>query len=97
MSGVSISELQRNAKSIVDECVATGSSKGVTRYGETPVTIVPTDFYLELLRRDLGQYEHEMQIQHDIMQGYEDHLAGRVAPIDDALAELDAKWGLAHD
>lgn len=97
MASVTISELQRNAKQVVDDCVASGHSVGITRYGETPVTMVPTDFYLELLRRDLDRYDHEMQIQRDIMRGYEDFLAGRVIPLEEVIAEMDAKWGIEND
>ena len=90
MATVTISELQRNARSVVDSCVATGESVGVTRYGETPVTIVKTERYKELLRRELSAYDREMRIESALLRGYEDFLADRIVSADDAIAQLDA-------
>ena len=90
---VSVSELQRNAKSIIDECVATGRSTRVTRYNSSPVTLVKTERYLELLRTEAAVRERDFLVRKSIMRGWQDYQAGRVTPLSDALAIADEQHG----
>ncbi|MBQ9067989.1 MAG: type II toxin-antitoxin system Phd/YefM family antitoxin [Eggerthellaceae bacterium] len=93
MPSVTISELQRNAKEIVDECVATGRAKRVTRHNESPVTLVKTERYLELLKMEIAVKERDFLVRKSLMRGWEDYQAGRATPLDAALAIADAKRG----
>lgn len=93
MPSVTVSELQRNAKTIIDECVATGRSQRITRYSESPVTLVSTDRYLELLKMELAVKERYFLTKKSLMRGLEDYQEGRVTPLAQALAFADAKRG----
>lgn len=93
---VSVSELQRNAKSIIDECVSTGHAKRITRYGVSPVTLVKTERYLELLKMELAVKERDFLVRKSLMRAWDDYKAGRVTPLEDALAFADAKRGGLH-
>ena len=92
-SSVTVSELQRNTKSIIDECVATGRAKRITRHSESPVTLVKTERYLELLKMELAVKERDFLVRKSLMRAWDDYQVGRVTPLDAALALADSRHG----
>ena len=76
--------------------MATGRARRVTRHSESPVTLVKTERYLELLKMELAVKERDFLARKSLMRAWDDYRAGRTTPLDSALAIADARRGETH-
>lgn len=84
-----VSELQRNFKKVVDECERSSDPIYLTRNGRPPSSSwTPPAFDREMAIHERVR-DREIRVQKSIERGYEDYLAGRYLPLDQALDEAD--------
>ena len=82
------SDLQRNISEIYDLCENSPEPVYITRNGRADLVVMNARSYEihEKLRREV--YEYEMALKEQLEAGYEDMLAGRVVPLEEALNRM---------
>ena len=81
-----VSELQRNFKKVVDECER---SSDPTRNGSASLVVMDAAAFDREMAIHERVRDREIRVQKSIERGYEDYLAGRYLPLDQALDEAD--------
>lgn len=85
-----ISELQRNAAAITEECQRTKKPIYLTKNGSAALVVMDAEAFDAEMEVHQEIYEREQRIFHAIMRGAEDAKAGRVRTLDQAIADADA-------
>ena len=86
---IPVSELQRNFKSTLDRCERSSEPLYLTRNGKASLVVMSADAFDERMSeletaRSLGS-----RVKDDIIRGYEDYLAGRCLPADEAFDAVE--------
>ena len=84
-----ISELQRNFKEVVSKCERSSEPIYLTRNGSASVVVMDAEAFDREMAIHERVRDREIRVQKSIMRGYEDYLAGRFVPLDQALDEAD--------
>ena len=84
-----VSELQRNFKKVVDECERSSDPIYLTRNGSASLVVMDAAAFDRELAIHERVRDREIRVQKSIERGYEDYLAGRYLPLDQALDEAD--------
>ncbi len=84
-----VSELQRNFKAVIDRCEREDGPIYLTRNGSASVVVMSADAFDREMSIHEKVRDREIRVQKSIARGYEDYLAGRYMPLDQALAEAD--------
>lgn len=85
----SLTEFQRNAKEHVERLSRTGQPQVLTVNGKAAVVVQDAAAYQKLIEE-----WDRLDALEGIRRGVEDMRAGRVRPLDEVMAELDAKYGI---
>ena len=91
---IPVSELQRNFKSTLDRCERSSEPLYLTRNGKASLVVMSADAFDERMSeletaRSLGS-----RVKDDIIRGYEDYLAGRRLPADEAFDAVEHARGM---
>lgn len=81
-----ISDIQRNINAITEECAQTRQPIYLTKNGNKSLVLMDADAFDEEMALHAEVYDREMRVYKAITRGYEDMLAGRVTPADEAMA-----------
>ncbi len=84
-----VSELQRNFKKVVDECERSSDPIYLTRNGSASLVVMDAAAFDREMAIHERVRDREIRVQKSIERGYEDYLAGRYLPLDQALDEAD--------
>ena len=84
-----VSELQRNFKKVVDECERSSDPIYLTRNGSASLVVMDAASFDREMAIHERVRDREIRVQKSIERGYEDYLAGRYLPLDQALDEAD--------
>ena len=84
-----VSELQRNFKKVVDECEHSSDPIYLTRNGSASLVVMDAAAFDREMAIHERVRDRESRVQKSIERGYEDYLAGRYLPLDQALDEAD--------
>lgn len=84
-----VSELQRNFKKVVDECERSSDPIYLTRNGSASLVVMDAAAFDREMAIHERVRDREIRVQKSIERGYEDYLAGRYLPLDQALDETD--------
>ena len=84
-----VSELQRNFKKVVDECERSSDPIYLTRNGSASLVVMDAAAFDREMAIHERVRDREIRVQKSIERGYEDYLAGRDLPLDQALDEAD--------
>ena len=84
-----VSELQRNFKKVVDECERSSDPIYLTRNGSASLVVMDAAAFDREMAIHERVRDREIRVQKPIERGYEDYLAGRYLPLDQALDEAD--------
>jgi prevent-host-death family protein len=89
-----VSELQRNFKSTLDKCEHSSEPYFLTRNGKASLVVMSAEAYNERMAELDAARSHEAQVKDDIIRGYEDYLAGRCLPADEAFEAVERARGM---
>ena len=84
-----VSELLRNFKKVVDECERSSDPIYLTRNGSASLVVMDAAAFDREMAIHERVRDREIRVQKSIERGYEDYLAGRYLPLDQALDEAD--------
>lgn len=89
-----ISEMQRNSAALTDQAMRTKEPIYLTKHGKSAVVIMDAEEFDKRMRyRDVIAAREE-KVYAGILRGHEEIEQGHTVALDDALAALDAKWGI---
>ena len=87
-----ITEMQRNGASLADEAMRTKEPIYLTRHGRAAVVVMDAaEFDRRMAYRD-AIAEREQRRYEGIVSGLSEIESGAGVPLEDALAQLDARW-----
>ena len=90
---VPVSEMQKNGAHLVDTAMQTREPIYLTRHGYKSVVLVDADEYDRLAEAEIREMRRALATKEGIDRGRREVLEGRVIPLDDALSQLEQKWG----
>jgi prevent-host-death family protein len=88
-----VSEMQRNSAALTEEAMRTKKPIYLTKRGKSAVVLLDAEEYDRQMAYRDSILAREEAIYAGIALGHEEALQGKTVVLDDALAELDAKWG----
>ncbi len=89
-----VSELQRNFKSTLDKCERSSEPYFLTRNGKPSLVVMSAEAYDERMAELERARIRESAVKDDIIRGYEDYLAGRCLPADEAFESVERARGV---
>lgn len=88
-----VSEMQKNGAYLVDTAMQTKEPIYLTRRGYKSVVLVDADEYDRLAEAEIRSMRGMLATKKGIDRGHREVLEGRTVPLDDALSQLEQKWG----
>ena len=85
----SLSEFNRSQNALIEELADTREPLYLTRNGSASVVVMDAEAFDREMAIHERVRDREIRVQKSIMRGYEDYLAGRFVPLDQALDEAD--------
>lgn len=89
-----VSEMQRNGAALTEEAMRTKKPIYLTKHGKTAVVLLDAEEYERQMAYRDAILAREEAICAGIAQGHDEIDQGQCTGLDDALAQLDAKWGI---
>lgn len=89
-----VSELQRNFKATLEKCEQSDEPFYLTRNGHASLVVMSVQTYNRQMADLENARARESAIKDDIIRGYEDYLAGRFKPMDEAFDEIERARGM---
>ncbi len=90
---VPVSEMQRNAAALTEEAMRTKQPIYLTKRGKSAVVLLDAQEYDRQMAYRDAILAREQAALAGISRGHEEIARGKSVKLEDALAQLDAKWG----
>lgn len=91
-----ISDLQRNMAEITQKCQSTKQPIYLTKNGSAALVVMDADAFDHEMALHRDVYDREARVFSAIMRGAEDEAAGRVRPLESALADAAKLRAASH-
>ncbi|MDO4849277.1 MAG: type II toxin-antitoxin system prevent-host-death family antitoxin [Coriobacteriia bacterium] len=90
---VPVSEMQRNGAALTEEAMRTKQPIYLTKRGKSAVVLLDAEEYDRQIAYRDAMLAREERILAGISRGHEEVRQGKTVKLEDALSQLDAKWG----
>lgn len=90
---VPVSELQRNGAELVSRTMSTKEPIYLTRRGYKSVVLIDASEFDRMADAENQRIRHALEVKEGIELGHSQVMEGKTVTLDDALAQLESRWG----